>query len=113
MPATVWDFAIEQGATWMTSLILASRDLTDCTARMQIRETVLSPSTLLSLTSEPEAGIAITPGPPGVIAITITAEQTAAMTWKNGVYDLELISPNGSVERLLKGDVTVDFEVTR
>lgn len=113
MPATSWNFTIEQGTTWTTSLILTGRDLTGCTARMQIRETVLSPSTLISLTSDPEAGIAITAGPPGIIAITITAAQTAAMTWKNGVYDLELVSPNGNVERLLKGDVTVDFEVTR
>jgi hypothetical protein len=52
-------------------------------------------------------------GPPGVIAITVTAAQTAAMAWKHGVYDLELVSPNGTVERLLKGDVVVDFEVTR
>jgi hypothetical protein len=113
VPATSWDITIEQGATWATSLILTDRDLTGCTARMQIRETVLSPSTLLSLTSDPEAGITVTAGPPGVIAITITAAQTAAMTWKHGVYDLELVSPNGTVERLLKGDVSVDFEVTR
>lgn len=113
MPATVWDIAIEQGATWTTSLTLTDRDLTGCTARMQIRETVSSPSTLLSLTSDPVAGIAIEAGPPGVITITITATQTAAMAWKHGVYDLELVSAGGTVERLLKGDVTVDFEVTR
>ncbi len=113
MPATVWDITIEQGATWTTSLTLTGRDLTGCSARMQIRETVSSPSTLLSLTSSPAAGIAITAGPPGVITITITAAQTAAMAWKHGVYDLELVTAGGEVERLLKGDVTVDFEVTR
>jgi hypothetical protein len=113
VPATVWDVAIEQGATWTAALTMTDRDLTGCTARMQIRETVASPSTLLSLTSDPEAGIAIEAGPPGVVTITISATQTAAMTWRNGVYDLELVSPNGAVERLLKGDVTVDFEVTR
>lgn len=113
MPATAWNVVIEQGATWTTTLTLTDRDLTDCQARMQIRETVASPSTLLSLTSDPAAGITIDPGPPGVITITITATQTAAMGWRHGVYDLELVTAGGDVERLLKGAVTVDFEVTR
>lgn len=113
MPATVWNFTIEQGATWMTALTLTGRDLTGCTARMQIRETVASPTALVSLNSGVDGGITLTAGPPGVIDIVISATQTAAMTWKNGVYDLELIAPGGAVERLLKGDVRVDFEVTR
>ena len=113
MPAAYWKITIEQGATWTTTLTLADRDLTGCTARMQIRETAPSPSPLLSLTSSPAAGIVITPGPPGIIAVTITAAQTTALTWKTGVYDLELVSAGGIVERLLKGDVVVDPEVTR
>ncbi len=113
MPATVWNITIEQGATWETTLTLTDRDLTGCSARMQIRETIPSPSALLSLTSEPPAGITITPGPPGIITVAISATQTAAMDWKHGVYDLELVTASGTVERLLKGDVTVDFEVTR
>lgn len=113
MPATALDITIEQGATWNTLLTLTGRDLTGCEARMQIRETVPSPTPLVSLTSDEDGGITVTPGPPGVIAITLTAEQTADFAWKNGVYDLELVSPDGTVERLLKGDVTVDFEVTR
>jgi hypothetical protein len=113
VPATRWNVVIEQGATWTMALTMTDRDLTGCTARMQIRETITSPTTLVSLTSDPEAGIAVTPGPPGLVTITITATQTAAMTWDHGVYDLELVSLNGTVERLLKGDVTVDYEVTR
>ncbi|MFI6819280.1 hypothetical protein ACIBG7_43315 [Nonomuraea sp. NPDC050328] len=113
MPATPYNIAIEQGATYRTTLTLTGRDLTGCTARMQVRESVASPAVLLELTSSPAAGITITPGPPGVIDIVITAAQTAAMTWWVGFYDLELVWPNGDVERLLKGAVTVDPEVTR
>lgn len=114
MTATFYKITIEQGATFETSLTMTGRDLTDCSARMQIRETVTSPTALMALTSSPAAGITITPGPPGLIDIVISATQTATLAWKTGVYDLELVSPDGTVvERLLKGDVVVDPEVTR
>ncbi len=113
MTATVWNIVIEQGATWRTTLTLTERDLTGCSARMQVRETAASPSAVLSLTSAPGGGIVITPGPPGVLDITISAAQTADMDWRRGVYDLELESAGGDVDRLLKGDVAVDPEVTR
>lgn len=113
MVATVWKITIEQGATWRTSLTLTERDLTGCTARMHIRERIESPSPVIALTSDEDDGITITPGPPGVITVVIPAETTTAIDWRYGVYDLELISPDGTVERLLKGDVLVDPEVTR
>lgn len=112
MPATVWNLLIEQGATWTTTLTITDRDLTGCTARMQLRETYASPTPLLDLSTDPGGGITID-GPAGTITITISATRTGALSVGSGVYDLELTSPDGTVERLLKGDVVVDAEVTR
>lgn len=113
MPATEYAIEIEQGATFRTTLTLTGRDLTGCSARMQVRESIESPVTLLDLSTPPGGGITITPGPPGVIEIMLTAAQTAELDWLLGFYDLELITPGDEVERLLKGTVTVDPEVTR
>lgn len=46
------------------------------------------------------------------ITLAITATDTAALTFKKGVYDLELISAGGVVALLLSGDITVIDEVT-
>ena len=115
MTAATVNLAIEQGATFVKSLLwqagdpLAPLNLTGYTARMQIRPSVGSYEVLLELTSS--AGIALG-GAAGTIVITITAAQTAAMTKLSGVYDLEMI--NGAVvTRLAQGTVTVSPEVTR
>lgn len=116
MPATTWRITIEQGATWKTAVTVTGRDLTGCTARLQVRETYASPAPLLTLSTGD--GITID-GPAGTITLVITAAQTAALAARDGVhrlgvYDLELINPDGiTVERLLKGDVMLDPEVTR
>lgn len=83
-------------------------DLSGATARMQIREQ-MGGQVLLELTTE-NAGLAITE--PGTIARTITAAQTAALTWADAVYDLEVQYPDGTVQRYLQGAVTVSREVT-
>lgn len=113
MPAAWWNLLIEQGATWSVVLTLPERDLTGCTARMQVREHIESPAALLDLSTTPGGGITITPGPPGTILLKLTDETTADITWRHGVYDLELTDAGGNTERLLKGEVSVDFEVTR
>lgn len=46
------------------------------------------------------------------ITLTITAADTAALTWTKGVYDLELVSASGVVTAILYGSVTVSKEVT-
>lgn len=46
------------------------------------------------------------------ITLTVSATDTAAMTWKKGAYDLEMVSPTGIVTALLTGNVTVAKEVT-
>jgi len=111
-----YDLEIKQGATlsltatWKDSSG-AAVNLTGYTARLQVRATYDSSSTILSLTSA--AGITLG-GAAGTIAITASATTTAALTAPfSGVYDLELVSGGGEVTRLLEGTATVSPEVSR
>lgn len=83
-------------------------DLIGAKARMQIRPQIGGP-VLLELTTE-NGGLAITD--PGTIERTISAAETAALTWTEGVYDLEVEYADGTVQRYLQGVVTVSREVT-
>lgn len=109
------DFVCEQGATfnreitWLDSAG-APIDLTNYSARMQVRATVSAASTLISLSS-PSSGIVLG-GANGIITITISATATAAVAAGCYVYDLELVDGT-TVYRLLQGNFTVDAEVTR
>ena len=114
MPAAQYNIIIEQGATWRLSLTWkdsagAPIDLTGYTARMQVRQAYGAADALLSLSN----GTGITLGPSaGVITLTASATQTAAIAARNGVYDLEMVAPDGTVTRLLQGSVTISPEVT-
>jgi hypothetical protein len=101
---------IEQGATWKPVLTLRDTDLTGYTARMQIRATLDSDTVLVELTTG--AGITID-GAAGQITLHLDDTETAALDWCDGIYDLEIVDPDGNVMRLLKGPVEVDPEVTR
>lgn len=84
-------------------------DLTGYTARMTVRDKV-GGTELLSLTTE-NARIVV--DPVGYkITLNISATDTAALTWKKGVYDLELQSATGVVTALLAGSISVTKEVT-
>jgi hypothetical protein len=85
-------------------------DLTGYTARMQVRETHLSPDTLISLSNG--SGITLG-GVAGTINILISSQNTQGFKPVSHVYDLELVSANGSVTRILEGKFNVTPEVTR
>jgi len=84
--------------------------LTDHTARMQVRRTIESSTSLISLTTE-NGRISIDEEG-GVITLSITAEDTADLT-SSGVYDLEIIDADGNVSRVIQGTFTLSLEVTR
>lgn len=86
-------------------------DLTGCTARMQIRQTVAASTAYATLTTE-NGGI-ILGDDAGTVEIYISDEDTAAYSWTTGFYDLEIEFPSGEVRRLIEGKVTVKPEVTR
>lgn len=119
MPAHKVKLEIDQGATFdktFTWLVGAPRnavavDLTDCTARAQVRADIDSPDVLLQLTTENRR--ILLGGATGEIRLHIDAATTSAIDWESGVYDLEIQFPNGTVVRRMAGSVIVSREVTR
>lgn len=117
MAAAKIKLSIEQGATftktvtWKTGKPALPVDLTGCVARMQVREKVDSTAVLLTLTSAD--GRITLGGAAGTVVLRVDADDTAAITWKGGVYDLEIEFADGTVRRLLAGTVSVSPEVTR
>ena len=115
MAATTYDILIEQGATYSQVITYKESgvavNLTGYTARMQVRSTLESASTIVELTTA-NGRIALG-GAAGTITLTISATDTAALTAGRGVYDLELVSGSGIVTRLLQGVATISRNVTR
>lgn len=107
---------IEQGADFLVPLVFkdsagAAIDVTGYTARMHIRASRDDAATLLELTNA--NGRLVIGGANGTVTIKLTALETAAFTWTKGVYDLELVRPDGFVTRALEGRVSISKEVTR
>lgn len=130
MIAGVYNLTIEQGSTFgrlisveqpdlvadPTGQTFVNYSLVAHTARMQIRRTVDSATSMISLTTE-NGRITINPNISGntrnnEISLLITAADTATLT-TSGVYDLEIISSSGTVSKVVRGDVTLIPEVTR
>ena len=112
---TSYDLCIPQGATF-TKVIRwkqngALVDLTGYTARMQVRATTEAASSLIELTTE--NGRISLGGTAGTITLNISATDTAALTAGRGVYDLELVAPNGTVFKPVGGVVTIPRNITR
>lgn len=121
MIAGTYNILCEQGTTFTRTLELKypdtidpttyyTYDLTDFTARMQVRRTIESSTVIVSLTTE-NGGIDIV-GEDGKIIIFMNPVQTSALT-SSGVYDLEIISDDGVVSRVVQGTFTLSQEVTR
>ena len=116
MPAASYDFEIEQGATLVKPIIWSDStgapvNLTGCSARMQIRQSISSSEVLLELSSALNT-LVITPAT-GTITMVFSAATTAAITWSRAKYDLEVTSGDGTVTRLIEGAISVSKEVTR
>jgi hypothetical protein len=88
----------------------SNTDLTNYTARMQIRSSIDSEDVIIELTTENGR---ISLDADGGIALFIADTDTAALDFTNAVYDLELIPPGGGADRILEGRVTLSPEVTR
>lgn len=117
MSCSNYNITINQGATFDQQMTYYQPDgitpinLTDYTARMQIRPSIASSNVILSLTTE-NGGIALG-GVLGTIVLNVSATATAALNFDAAVYDLELESDDGFVTRLLAGSVFLCKEVTR
>lgn len=114
---------INQGETYRHSILWKDEtkqavNVSGYTARMHVRENITDSTPLLVLTTEGGVGTDGTislPSPQsnGEIRLYISAEKTASITWSSGVYDLEMVAPNGDVTRLIEGTVSISKEVTR
>ena len=122
MAAGIYNFTIEQGATFQRTFKYKDStgtaiNLSNHTVRMQLREFIDSTSTIISLTeSEGSNGslLTVSGGDSNEIIVLITATDTALMTFDQAVYDLEIADNTvGTVTRLLQGKVKLSKEVTR
>lgn len=86
-------------------------NFTGFSARMQARLTPASNNVLLDVSTA--NGKLTLGGALGTLSMTLSAAETAALTFESASYDLELIAANGRVDRILKGTITLDTEVTR
>jgi hypothetical protein len=98
--------------TWTVTngTVVTPVDLSNYSARMQVRRTYDSTAVALSLVS----GTGITlGGTAGTIILEANPTTTAAIPSGQYVYDLEMVSATGNVTRLVEGTFIVDPEVTR
>lgn len=114
--AGLYNITCDQGATFSRTLTWTNSaktpyNLTGYTARMHVRETVASASTIVELTTA-NSRISLG-GAAGTVTLTISAADTANLTPGKYVYDLELVSGGGVVSRIIEGNFVVKAEVTR
>lgn len=103
---------VQQGATYSQTITLKGGegdpiDITGCSAAAQIRQQYSDPVAAAQFTA------VIPNGVDGVIHISLTPAQTAAIAFDRGVYDLELTYTGGVKDRILQGNVVISKEVTR
>jgi len=89
---------------------LSAVDLTNYTAKMQLRSLPNDPIAVLTL--DTNNGITID-GPSGTIAVHATAAQTGSVIAGPYYYDLEITSSSDVVTRIVQGELNVNAEVTR
>ena len=119
MAAGVLDLTIEQGVDFgMAMTIKDANDtpinITGYTFRGKIKESAQDSSPVEEFT------FALTDPGNGVVTVSLTAAETAAITatgdvydeYTPYVYDIEMVDLSSKVTRLLNGEVTVSPEVT-
>lgn len=107
---------VEKGATYRHSLFWKDSnnlpiDLTGCTARIQVRDSIDSPDVIIEL-STTNNRITIDPLL-GRIDLYISATDTSNLVGVSGVYDMEIHFTTGDIVRLIEGRLTFKAEVTR
>jgi hypothetical protein len=81
---------------------------------MHVRATVDASTTIIELTTaNGRISIGNTVATKGQVTLTIAANTTTTLTPGLYVYDLELVSNTGVVDRILEGNFKVSAEVTR
>lgn len=86
-------------------------DLTGYTARMQLRTSIDSTTTIDEYTTANNKILIDTVN--NVITISVDAVTTAGYSFSSAVYGLELVSPSGVVTTIMTGTITLVKEITR
>ena len=123
MAAGIYNFTIEQGTTFKRTFKYKTStgtaiSLEDHAVRMQIRKTVESSSPVLTVTESdgngtPATSFNVSTTVPNEFELTISKEDTSAMSFNTAVYDIEIQDASGVVTRLLQGKIKLSKEVTR
>lgn len=105
---------IPQGTTWGVSWPVVDQsgnpvDLTGWSARSQVRPYVESEQVLHEFSSA-AGDIELSAAH---VTLRVSPTESSSWAWRNGVYDVELTSPDQTVYRVAEGRVTVSSEVTR
>jgi len=105
---------ITQGATlnlpmtWRDSAG-AAIDVTSYTAVLRAKEKISDSANVLDMTS---ANSQIVVGNTnGIFTLALTAAETAALSFRKAIYQMEVTSPAGVVTRLIQGTVLVSTEL--
>ena len=111
--ASILNQNIDQGSTYSKSITVYQNDgttiqnLTGYTAASQLRKNYTSTaSTTINATKA-------TPHTSGVIVMSLTAVQTAALKSGRYVYDLQITHSDTTVTRVIEGVITIRPEVTK
>ena len=112
MAAAYQEIFLEQGTTFTTNITLddvdgVPFDLTDVTAKSQIRKSYYSANTTAEFT------VTITTPTSGVILLTLGAPTTANIAAGRYVYDVAIKDTANTVTRVLEGIVNVIPQVTK
>jgi hypothetical protein len=110
--AAVANLSIDQGATFTSDITVKDIaggvfDLTGFTAVAKLAKGYSSTRTRTAMTTAFGADRTL-----GVLTISLTANQTAALDPERYVYDVEITSSTGTVTRVLEGIITVRPEVS-
>jgi hypothetical protein len=114
--AGTYNMVVDQGATLYRAIRKKDPQgrvipLPNVNARMQVRKTFESLTPIINMTTE--NNFIVIEEPRGIITLVISDEITSGLLAGEYVYDLELIYPDDTVERLIMGTFTVRREVTR
>lgn len=112
--STTTRLVIQQGTTWAISWPITDEqgsplDVTGYTVRSQVRPAKDADEVLHEFSTELGNAVA----EQNAVTLSVPPATSSAWTWRSGVYDVEVVDPQGRVARIAEGTVTVSPEVTR
>lgn len=107
-------FSVDAGCDFAVSVNVADGDtpvdLTGYSAVMQVRDSVTGALRLQRSTAN---NTILFDAVFGRLTVVMSAAETAAFTWRSGVYEIRLTSPGGAKSRLLLGTIVVQRGVVQ